>query len=311
MKNRISKQFLSKVDVVYFHSGCPDGITAREVLRNCLPLVDFRPYDFGRAFTEDELSELTQHTTLFIDCHPNLDQLLPMMDRLQLAVADHHESSQLALEALILPYPDRIMIGSTPDGESGAMLARELCYDLGCKISPELNSQVDLVAIGDTWQKNHPMFRLARDLAGYLLFYGNERSGPANMSEVKLMATINQKRDQARADHAVIRTISNLKVAFIPTTSTSDVAELLRERGVDLTIGHKVVCLDGVDTIKYSIRSNDKFYARTLAEAIGGGGHPLAAGASMRYRGKDPIAEITAKIQRLHGEWLRSFLTLL
>ena len=58
---------LTTINTVYYHGSCPDGITAREVLKYALK-VKFIPYYFT------ELKFIPKNA-LFIDCSPKDEQL--------------------------------------------------------------------------------------------------------------------------------------------------------------------------------------------------------------------------------------------
>jgi len=300
---------LEAVETVFFHHSCPDGIAAREIHRACFPEFtgSYLPYAFGEPLLGTEREPLLVRA-LFLDCHPNLDELVRILGSYDVRVADHHRTFQQFVEG----HPElreRVLFGDDtlePEAACGCSGAR-LSYLIGKSCS--WNQRTDwvmldffssLISLGDTWQTDHPEFADARRLSNFIGFFGNSYRGFHLPSDpiVQAFGEAQQARHRAVAAAAVLRTVGELKVAFIPTRDTSDVAEILQqEKGQDMVVGFEIKTSGGAEVIAYSIRTREGISARRLAESIGGGGHENAAGCSTDYLpGRDPIASILERL---------------
>ncbi len=300
-------QDLSVVKTIFFHSGCPDGIAAREIHRACFP--DYKgiyiPYTFEDPLLGTEREGLLDKA-LFLDCHPKLDELERIFQTYQVWVADHHKTFENFVEAHS-EFRDRIWFGdetTTPEAATIGCSGARLSYLIGLACSG--NPQVDwklldafsrMISIGDTWQTSNPDFPDARKLANFVHFFGNSYQGFHLPSDpiVQAFGGAQMTRNRSIAASALWRAQGGLRIAFISTKDTSDVGEILRnEQGADLVVGFEIKhAASGGEAINYSIRSRKGVSARRLAEFIGGGGHEQAAGCSTEYvSGRDPIQHL-------------------
>lgn len=302
MIGQISIANLKRVQNVYYHGDCPDGIGARTILEKVLDGVMYVPYYF------EELEEIPPYA-LFIDCAPVPHQLKEVLEAGG-CIAEHHSTRLAELLLLREDHPQQIVYGEGT--ESGAWLALDIYRLLNRDgiPSPNLVEAVDLLALGDTWQKNDPKFPRARKLANYIRFFGNDfnisleellkREKEGVIDEFDL---VQQRHHRILVDRAIIRSLmfyESEKIAFINDSelNISDASELLRQKGVNVTVGFTVKIFEGVESIQYSLRSkkgvfDSGSFAKAMAAdgyARSGGGHELAAGFTVDYRiGKDPI----------------------
>jgi len=285
MIGNISKKFLdvlSKIKTVYFHGGCPDGIGARQILREYFEdSVTYIPFYF------QEMNEIPKNS-LFIDCSPkNLRMVLEGGG----IIMEHHDSRKEELVALLKEFPDQIVFGE--GSESGAYLAY-------CAVNRHIDISyceeiVYLLAISDTWQKEDPLFDYARMVAGYVVFFGNDFN--LSLYQLKGMEdTIRahglvQQRKQAQFAKDALK-LPKLKVAFINDMNMSGAAEILRNDGFRIIVGFSLREDKGAPTVFYSLRSDATFDSGSFCKANGGGGHKAAAGFSVPYAvGIDPIGK--------------------
>jgi oligoribonuclease NrnB/cAMP/cGMP phosphodiesterase (DHH superfamily) len=295
-----TRETILKTKNVFYHSGCPDGIAAREIFKkieaNFSHKLNFIPYYFEQPILGTEREELIQDS-LFIDVHPPKDEWKELESKYDFLVADHHATS-----APFMLDVEKHLRGDNALAESGAMLAAQIS-EVVCKARfKDIWDFASIIAISDTWKKEDPRFTDARKLANYILFFGNDWSGfmLPDHPQVQTYSKIRKAQIEAIADHALLRDCCGYKLAFVNTGDTSDAAELLRARGINVVVGFKVLCIDGEERINYSLRSDDKFSVRAVAERFGGGGHEQAAGCSTKYMDRNPIeyflAEFTAHV---------------
>lgn len=290
---------LTAIQTVYYHGSCPDGITAREVLKYALKGVKFVPYYFTEL-------KFIPKKALFIDCSPKDEQLEECL-KSGCLVAEHHESFVEGYNRLNDIYPGQMTLGDNSKAESGATLALHIVEILrgGSHWNQGILNLVRLISISDTWKKDDPDFALARMFAGYIAFFGNdfcESLGDLAKKEdvVRAFGAVQTRRQEVLAKGAVRTEENGFKVAFINDLNMSNAAELLRtQEGTDLVVGYIVKFDDRLNQniVIYSLRSQeDGFDVSKFAKANGGGGHKAAAGFSIPYLfGVDPIANFLSE----------------
>lgn len=295
---------LIKTKNVFFHSGCPDGIAAREILKKIQASFDtqlnFIPYYFEQPILGTEREALVQDA-LFIDIHPPKTEWKELESKYDFLVADHHATS-----ASFMIDSEKYLRGENTRAESGAMLAAQIS-EVVCKARyKDIFDFATIIAISDTWQTDHPDFKKARNLAQYILLFGDRWEGFIHPEDplVQAYAKVCEDSNLSLADHAILRERDGFRLAFINTSNTSDVAEILRPRGINVIVGWKVLFLpDKGEVINYSLRSDESISVRAIAERIGGGGHNQAAGCSTAYKDQNPIehflGEFTSYISTL------------
>lgn len=291
---------------VYYHSGCPDGIIAREFIFRLLTdglnvpcRAVFEPYFPGNKLD-------VTNNCVFVDSSPIQDQYEDFL-KAGAVILDHHITNKPNnYDDLDKQYPDQLLFGLNANNESGTQLAFE-CLEFHFKSKGYINFTLNverhianLIAIGDCWDSQNPLFERARFFGQYIGLYGNEydKGIPSqNFIEQTIEYGNIRKRQFDRQVKKVIIKQSPmivpekvLKIAFMNThDGMSDVSELLRtDQNVDLIVGWIIqrILIDGVptDVISYSTRSNDKFDCSKFAKYcnIRGGGHPKAAGFTIK-----------------------------
>ena len=284
----LSKEKYEKIEAIYFHDGCPDGIIAKKILWHPNQDIKFIPYNF------QEFSEIPSNA-LFIDCSPKAHQLEQALKNGCL-IADHHDSFRKSYEDLreVPEYEGQLLFGENSKGESGAVLA----YNIFTTLYPDFINVIEwniarLIGISDTWQKDDPDFAYARKLAKYVQYHGNDIASSVLEScdlqkNVEAHARITEQLNQKLFNNAFVTACpgkpetSLWKVAFINHLSISDITERFTE--CDLVVGWEVS--KNQDTgklqVQYSIRSrNEEFDASEFCAFHGGGGHKKAAGVIM------------------------------
>ena len=301
----ITYEQLKKCKYIFFHSGCPDGIAAREILLAGFPELNLipQPYHFGMKMTDELHNKLTQGA-IFVDIHPNLDEIDELMEKYFILIADHHETSRMKLEEFIKVYPNRIDIGRNDLSESGAWLAYMLVWlNNGKEDMTEMRNFATLIALSDTWKSEDPRFPIARNLANWIQVFGNHFAGIPNDHMWKMIEAFNgaaRYKNESLAKSAIIRDIGKYKIAFISAINISDAAEILRNKGVNIIVGYQIANVPGKgERVNYSIRCDDTFNARLFAQENGGGGHDKAAGCSLEYTGDNPIGMFLNKVDKL------------
>ena len=298
----ISEQQVYKCKYLFYHSGCPDGIAAREIMLYAFPHLIPQPFWFG-AKIDGELEDKLKDGAIFIDIHPNMDQIILLMERYFICIADHHKTSSNSLNELYeCGYDSRIMIGNNEMAESGAVLAYKIALHALDFSDPSgyIKDFATLIGISDTWHTENPRFQESRNLANWIQVFGNTFTGVPDKTMWKMIESYKKAseiKNKSLAKGAIIREKNGLRVAFINGEFISDASEILRGQGVNVIVGHKVVTVPGKgECLNYSVRSDASYNARILCENFGGGGHDQAAGCSIPYTGQHPIGFILEQI---------------
>jgi oligoribonuclease NrnB/cAMP/cGMP phosphodiesterase (DHH superfamily) len=280
----LNKKWLGGLKSIHYHGKCPDGIGARQILKQAMPHLQCYPYYF------EKMREVPWNS-IFIDCSPSGEQLRQALQQ-NCIIAEHHGSRLDELKELMEEFPGQIIFGEGT--ESGTWLAFAIVNDYLDKDQPKGTEEVaELIALSDTWQKNDKRFTYARMLAGYIAFFGNNFDTPIHQlhkmqSTIEAFGAVERARQQAFADGAIVTD----RVYFINDVQISDASEILRStKGARIIVGWLVSTSDtGEQNVKYSLRSSDSFHSGNFCKAHGGGGHPGSAGFSVPYTlGLDPI----------------------
>lgn len=270
---------------IYFHGSCTDGITAREILKTGLQSKPYIPYYFTEFPTVPERA-------LFVDCCPKMEQIEAVL-KAGGAIVDHHAHNLEKLSELKSIYPDQIMIGRNEASESGAVLAAYIAeeqFELPVAILEKIYDVANLVAIGDTWQKENPSFSVARELGGFVSFFGNDFSFDFETDlDWGLIERFGKARARTQRGLAMTAVCYHShafgNIFFINQLDMSDAAEILRnEKNADIVVGWEMKKSYGNEnpSIIYSLRSKENgFDCAAHCLANGGGGHKAAAGFSI------------------------------
>jgi len=294
MQGQLNPDLLKRIETVYYHGNCPDGIISREVLKLVLPKETiYIPYYF-------ESLDNIPYNALFIDCSPKPDQLEFCLNNYCL-IAEHHDTFKPLFNEYMTRFDDQMVLGNNEFSESGARLALMIANQLNPKvIHQDLIDFVSLVAISDTWKVQNADFGKAREYAAYITFFGNDFNIPLNKfyydyEAVKRYADVQTRNSIELADTAMFRTERGMKIAFINSLLISDAAEILREtKNVDIIVGY----LTKAERTQFSLRSKTNgFDVGAFAKRQNGGGHKAAAGFEITcYDERHPIVIFRALI---------------
>lgn len=263
-----------------FHSGCPDGIIARNILLKALHNsadLDVVPRQAG---TKNSIV----HPAIFVDMSPAEDQFLEVLQNGGV-IMDHHSTVKHLFDKYMEEFPDQLMWGENDKAGSGAWLAwlavSGIAQERNLPCTRQMQNAAHLASLGDTWQKDHKQFDLARAFANLVDLVGNDYNGLYEELELAQLLWASKKKAFARsAEKAIWRDICGKRVAFTNSLKTSDVAELLRGLGANIIVGYAE--LFDVDRkqewVGFSLRSDESFNCAAFAKLHGGGGHPPAAG---------------------------------
>jgi hypothetical protein len=282
MLGQISNEVLANIKTVYYHGSCPDGIGARQILKGTPMIVRWIPYYFSE-FTE------IPYDALFVDCSPKSHQVEEVLMRGG-AIAEHHDSFMTSFIQLQEKYPKQLLFGENLLVESGAKLAVHLVEQMRGCITDETKNIAHLLSISDTWQNDDPAFGFARQIAGYIAFFGNdfcmELGQLQDMTDtIEAFGKVQQRKQTALAMSAIRLEAEGYRIAFINELNMSNAAEILRNEGNDIIVGFmvKYEANEQRNIAIFSMRSNDKFDCAAFAKDNGGGGHKAAAGFSEGY----------------------------
>ena len=289
----ISKEALNLITTIYYHGSCPDGITAREVLKYAFPDAKFIPHYFN------ELKYIPENA-LFIDCSPKPHQAAACLAN-GCIIAEHHESFTDMFVEYSDRYPNQLIFGENEYAESGAYLATKIVNAVkGFDFLPDsVHEMVRLIALSDTWQKDDPQFDLARMYAGYISFFSNDFN--MNLTDllnsddiVRQFGAVQRRKQEQLVNSSMRFEFNGFTFAFINELNMSNAAEILRERhNVDIIVGFLVKYdkTTNRNIVIYSLRSKeDGFDVSKFCKTYDGGGHKAAAGFSVPYKiCEDPI----------------------
>ena len=282
MLGQISNEILANIKTVYYHGSCPDGIGARQILKDTPMIVRWVPYYF------QELTEIP-FNALFVDCSPKPHQVEEVLAKGG-AIAEHHDSFATSFASLRNTYPNQLLFGENDKVESGVRLAVSLVEQMNGCITEDAKAIATLLSISDTWQSTHPAFGFARMVAGYIAFFGNDFN--LNLGELQNMiptieafGKVQERKQYGLAKNAIRLEAEGYKIAFINELNMSNAAEILRNEGNDIIVGYtlKFEPDENRNVAIFSLRSNDKFDCAAFCKANGGGGHKAAAGFSEGY----------------------------
>jgi oligoribonuclease NrnB/cAMP/cGMP phosphodiesterase (DHH superfamily) len=198
-------------------------------------------------------------------------------------IMDHHTTVKHLFDQHMEEFSHQLLWGENDRSESGAVLAfiaiKPLVYRDNIVLTMQRAAQ--LVGLGDTWQKDHPDFELARAFANLVDLVGNDYEGLYEERELAEKLWASKKKAFARsAEKAIWREVLDKRVAFVNTLKTSDVAELLRAKGANIIVGFAEMYDPDrqVEWVGFSMRSDESWDCSAFAKKYGGGGHVPAAG---------------------------------
>lgn len=316
---------LDAVTRIVVHDKCPDGLASAIIL---LDAFCGRLTSKDVIFLEHDTEFYDKHTSepgaLFCDISPPPKRAKEFIATATL-VLDHHEPEKVA------PY-GACGVHTPERGVSGAMLAfrevwmplkgeRSTAFDLlaQCK---RIETFATLAGIRDTWVTESPMWRQACAQAAALMFWPrgawlddviSKGAHRANSERLDLGETLLQKVESDALVHlgeqdSFISSRGRC-VVVLPTKMTSEPAEMLASafaldprpaNAPDAVVGFRYFVDHGTRKIELSCRSVSDLLVRPFCQHFDGGGHPRAAGVTLRVNARENPYEI---IERLWNEW--------
>lgn len=297
-QNPINEQYidhLKQVRIIITHADCVDGIASAIIIADAIKAKHIQLYVGSQQHLELE----PEPGMLFCDCSPKTKTKRFL--EAGAMVFDHHESAKEITQQFVekgLGY-----YGETNNGIAGAKIAYQLIWfplmspfiDWTISKSNNLQKLAELASIRDTWQKNNPLWEEANILGSTLRFYpfkywmdkvSSEKAGEFSKDELlvgKISYEKYLKQINKVADTAFHTIWADKKISVFSANGhfTSDVSELLRKRGQNITVGFSFNIENNIPKVCYSVRSDESFDCAQFCKHFGGGGHIRAAGFSV------------------------------
>jgi len=290
---------LRSVKTVIAHKSCADGTAAAMIAVRALKALGANPeVKFVQYDTKEQHELPAWPNQLFVDITPPLKRWWDWAD-LDPIVLDHHDTAEAVTAGLggVYGYPE----------ESGATLAfRHVMMPVvkhlsgsGGSVSAAGHEKwaefAHLCRVRDTWQDKHPDFTAGQGVAHGLSFYGSKdmvqaaREDAVDFDRVravgselyaKLLWKAGVYADSAHLFEAERggRTYK-FGVFNCSEKATSEAAHILLDRGCDVAVGYFMLFQDDSVCYSVSLRSHKGgVLVNKMAEQLGGGGHPPAAG---------------------------------
>ena len=279
---------INKIDRIIVHGNCPDGMASAIILYDATGIEP----EFVSHGTEQYMEMEATPNMLFCDIAPPGNRYKEFIDAGAI-VLDHHKGQEDIVKAFGKNgfFADEI----NDPGVSGALLAYNEVwkplkpFNLSCSI----RTMADLVGIRDTFLKSSSRWITACEMTSAITFfnwdYWKNKVDSKSLSfnkELDIGKTIYLSRlNKAKdiANKVFLFEDAGYKVAVFNDLDhhTSDVADILRNKGINVTAGFYYVTEHINPTICFSLRSDGTINVSDLAKTIpGGGGHSKAAGFS-------------------------------
>lgn len=294
----------SRVTKLITHDNCADGLASAMIVKDALPHVEVV---FAQHGTPSLEALAPSSGLLFCDIAPPRERAGAFVEAGAI-VLDHHKHARDVVEL----FGDRGVFAdeTAQPGWSGATLAYlAVWFPMASESSsPSVREFARLVGIRDTWQTKSPSWELANDLhtalmgmpRAYWLRPGGIGRALSNDS-LELGQIWRAQRAETVAKICSVGTVCLIDpagrqwAAFADShRHTSDVAEVMRGRGVAVTCGWFQQVEDGAVRTVLSLRSDggraDALDVGALCKAFGGGGHSRAAGC--RVGVSDPLVAV-------------------
>ena len=272
--------------IIIYHADCPDGFAAMTILNYCLGgACELVP---GR-YKEDP-PEVTGRHVWIVDFSYDRDTMEKMWVICEsLSMIDHHATADDAIDWSTSDMDEAIALAT--GGQDFVWINQEMS---GAGMVARFCEQVfdDFVAPGWVWNvEDRDLWKFELDdtadvvaaLTSYPYEYG-VWEGLLDLSANDLADegfAITRYREQlieaamATAYRAIIPTGHEVWVACCPYAIGSDVAGRLAESSEE---GWAAYYVNYGTRVRYGLRARDSSEVRSIAEAMGGGGHPQASG---------------------------------
>ncbi len=284
---------LSKINRVIVHGHCHDGMAAAIILYDALGIEP----EFILHSTEEYQELQTTKGMLFCDIAPPEDRFKEFVEA-GARVLDHH----IGVKHIIDEFGENAIFADEKEepGISGAMLAfRSVWVKSVDDIDPLkyliLSRLAILAGVKDTWQIDSTRWYESGCQECMLTFYSWDHwkakidSGDWDFSKEyevgQMIYDDRMSKVESLADKAFTFEDAGYKVAVFndPDRYTSEVSEVLRNRGINVIAGFHYTKRpsDENPMVCFAIRTDGSIDAADLARTIpGGGGHTKAAGFS-------------------------------
>ncbi len=297
MSQAFPDEVLRKVDHVYSHAYCPDGMSSAMIVTAAYahvglsPAVKFVTYD-----NVDHDAVLAVPGQMWVDIGPPKKRAGEWAGVEGVVVLDHHETTREITESLgVYGGPD----------DSGASLAFRHVMRPLCKGRDDLEKWARfayLCMVRDTWKDQDPDWEDAAAVANALSFYSEKAllTSASNLSleldEVIRFGKVLMKKAAGKAyrlgQTSTIREVRGLKVGFFNCTEKliSEVGhELIEKRGCDVAAGFYLTQEIASVDMNVSLRAKKGGVpVNKIAESFGGGGHQAAA--AFRIKGAEDVS---------------------
>jgi len=280
---------LAAVRTIVTHDSCPDGTASAIILHDALPEAKVLFVQYG---SEAHKNLQPEPGMLFCDITP-VAESAPGFVQMGALVLDHHRTARGIVEQF---GEGGVFADEAKEpGVCGAMLAyRHVWWPLRLTTPYDgfVHRFATLAGVRDTWQRKDPRWEEACAQASILHFIPNEKWLARNLGQIAtawateyewlgVLLQEKQTKDVARTAGRgwPFTTAKGTRVLVIPSTMTSDVAELLDTKydlivGFGYTFDPKV----GYPQMSLSTRSHTTFDCASFCKTHGGGGHTKAAG---------------------------------
>lgn len=279
---------------------CPDGVASALIARDVLPDAEVR------FITYEDLDQLeAEEGLLFVDIAPTAARARDFL-RVEALLVDHHITHLDVIKQF-----GELGVFSQEPGVSGAMLTyRHVWTTLAYRGAQRPRTHAEegrsrgfverfatLAGVRDTWQRKHPLWDESCRQAAALAFwrwqdwpeqpfdtYGYTKEFlPMLMIGDALVEKDRESTERTLAKGYRLVSAKGTRVLVIPSTRTSDVAELYGDRA-DIVMGFGFTLSESTGGLKavFSMRSQTGYDVGAFAKSFeGGGGHKTAAGFSL------------------------------
>ena len=305
---------LKSVKTIYSHSFCPDGLSAAMICRAAYSSIGLSPEIIFINYDTLEHENLEPGPDqLFIDITPPVKRWEEWIS-FSPVVLDHHDTVKHVSEALGV-YGDV--------NDSGASLAfKHVMKPLFSSFENHPGALEKwarfawLAMIRDTWKDKHEDWRNACSLAHSLGFYNSNSllisasELEINLDEMLRFGGVLLKKSEGKifrlASTAVVETYREKKFGFFNCTEkliNETAHELIDVHGCDIAVGFFMNFEGGSYNINISLRSKKNgVLVNKMAEVLGGGGHPPAAGFKLKNAEHISFFELKNQIYDLYAK---------
>lgn len=288
------------LNVVIYHDNCADGLTAAACFKNALIDCEFLPATYD-TFEQVDVSRMAGASVYFVDFSPSYSKLLAIAAVAKsVVVLDHHKTAQAALTTALPEDVNNVKV-IFDMGHSGAALAWRYLYP--DKLEPAL---VAYVEDRDLWHFKLPdskavseyLSSFPRTVDSYLTLLQESMTQWDFVAQAAVSGSILLRKLEATVHENLSRMSYELRAdpngaCYVAIgnvcTAISETAKAALDKWPIVTYSETYMdkCSAGCVTRVYSLRSRGDFDVSEVAKRNGGGGHPAAAGYSVKVNRAD------------------------